>query len=692
MATGNNTLQITDLDFNSIKNNLKNFLKNQSTFTDYDFEGSGMNVLLDLLAYNTYYNSYYMNMIANESFLDTAQLRQNILSHAKIINYVPQSRHGADAKVTINVTPSLTEDNVVSFIVMDRYTRLLGRDVDGVNYPFVTVNSNTAYKNAGSFIFPNVIIRQGEVMSHQFKMDANNTFRKFELPSANLDSTTIVVSVYESANSTSSEVYTQYQDLTEVRANSTVYFLEENDDLKYDIVFGDNVLGKRPANGSIIQVTYLDTVGVLGNNISQFAFVEPVAGLFRDNITIVASAPSAGGADKEDIELVRRRAPLAYTAQNRCITTNDYEAILTRDYPNIEAVSVWGGEDNDPIVYGKVYMSIKTKGYYTLTQLEKENIKDELIKKRNALTIVPEIIDPDFVFLLIRGTVSYTPSRTSKTEGQLQTAIREAIYKYANEELYTFKSTFKLAKLQAYIEAADPSINASDIKIFLQNRKKLKRRLNATYTVNFNAPIRKGDYLQKIFTYPEIRVLDSNSIERDVVFEETPESFTGIREVQIINAGINYTSGATITVTGDGAGAILQPVIVRGRVVSVEVINPGANYTRAFATLVDEDGSEAVLSVKLSTNFGTLRSYYFKENGEKIIVNPNAGEIDYTLGKITLNSLFPISVINNPFYDRDVLTINVVPNQNVIDPLRNRIVAIDTNNEQAIQLTLVPKS
>jgi hypothetical protein len=605
---------------------------------------------------------------------------------------VPQSRHGADAKVTINVTPSLTEDNVVSFIVMDRYTRLLGRDVDGVNYPFVTVNSNTAYKNAGSFIFPNVIIRQGEVMSHQFKMDANNTFRKFQLPSANLDSTTIVVSVYESANSTSSEVYTQYKDLTEVRANSTVYFLEENDDLKYDIVFGDNVLGKKPANGSIIQVTYLDTVGVLGNNISQFAFVEPVAGLFRDNITVVASAPSAGGADKEDIELVRRRAPLAYTAQNRCITTNDYEAILTRDYPNIEAVSVWGGEDNDPIVYGKVYMSIKTKGYYTLTQLEKENIKDELIRKRNALTIVPEIIDPDFVFLLIRGTVSYTPSRTSKTEGQLQSAIREAIYKYANEELYTFKSTFKLAKLQAYIEAADPSINASDIKIFLQNRKKLKRRLNATYTVNFNAPIRKGDYLQKIFTYPEIRVLDSNSIERDVVFEETPESFTGIREVQIINAGINYTSGATITVTGDGAGAILQPVIVRGRVVSVEVISPGANYTRAFATIVDEEGSEAVLSVKLSSNFGTLRSYYFKENGEKIIVNPNAGEIDYTLGKITLNSLFPISVISNPFYDRDVLTINVVPNQNVIDPLRNRIVAIDTNNEQAIQLTLVPKS
>jgi hypothetical protein len=692
MATGNNTLQITDLDFNSIKSNLKEFLKNQSTFTDYDFEGSGMNVLLDLLAYNTYYNSYYMNMIANESFLDTAQLRQNILSHAKIINYVPQSRHGADAKVTINVTPSLTEDNVVSFIVMDRYTRLLGRDVDGVNYPFVTVNSNTAYKNAGSFIFPNVIIRQGEVMSHQFKMDANNTFRKFQLPSANLDSTTIVVSVYESANSTSSEVYTQYKDLTEVRANSTVYFLEENDDLKYDIVFGDNVLGKKPANGSIIQVTYLDTVGVLGNNISQFAFVEPVAGLFRDNITVVASAPSAGGADKEDIELVRRRAPLAYTAQNRCITTNDYEAILTRDYPNIEAVSVWGGEDNDPIVYGKVYMSIKTKGYYTLTQLEKENIKDELIRKRNALTIVPEIIDPDFVFLLIRGTVSYTPSRTSKTEGQLQSAIREAIYKYANEELYTFKSTFKLAKLQAYIEAADPSINASDIKIFLQNRKKLKRRLNATYTVNFNAPIRKGDYLQKIFTYPEIRVLDSNSIERDVVFEETPESFTGIREVQIINAGINYTSGATITVTGDGAGAILQPVIVRGRVVSVEVISPGANYTRAFATIVDEEGSEAVLSVKLSSNFGTLRSYYFKENGEKIIVNPNAGEIDYTLGKITLNSLFPISVISNPFYDRDVLTINVVPNQNVIDPLRNRIVAIDTNNEQAIQLTLVPKS
>lgn len=692
MATANNNLQITDLDFVTIKNNLKNFLKNQSTFTDYDFEGSGMSVLLDLLAYNTYYSSYHVNMMANESFLDTAQLRQNILSHAKLINYVPQSRRGAESKVDIRVTPSNKEDNVVSYIVMNRYTRLLGRDIDGVNYPFVTINSNTAYKNAGSFVFPNVIIKQGEVISHQFLMDANNVFRKFEIPSSNIDTSTLIVSVYDSNTSTTSEVYTRYTDLTEVRANSTVYFLEENDKLNYDIVFGDNVLGKRPANGNIIQVTYLDTVGSAANSITRFAFTEPVAGLFRDNVIVNVTSASAGGSEKEDIESVRHHAPLAYTAQNRCITVSDYESIVTRDYPNIESVTVWGGEDNDPIVYGKVYMSLKTRGYYTLTTLEKENIKSDLIRKRNTLTIVPEIIDPEFVFLLIRGTISYTPSKTTKSAGQIESAIREQIYRYATDELYTFKSTFKLAKLQTYIEAADPSIEASDIKIFLQNRKKLKRRLNANYTANFNAAIRKGDYSQKIFTYPAVRILDSNSIERDVEFEEVPEAFTGIGQVQIINPGINYTAGATITVTGDGAGAVLKPVVVRGRIVSVEVINPGSNYTRAFANIIDEEGSEAVLSVKLAANSGKLRSYYFTSIGEKIIVNENAGTIDYVLGKITLTSLFPLNIINNPYYDRDILTINVVPNETVIEPLRNRIVAIDTNNDQAIQLTLVPKN
>lgn len=688
----NNNIQISNLDFTSIKTNLKNFLRNQSTFTDYDFEGSGMSVLLDLLAYNTYYNSYYLNMMANESFLDTAQLRPNILSHAKLINYVPRSRHGAEAKVTITITPSNSENGTVNYIVLDKYSRLLGRDIDGVNYPFVTINANNAYKSAGSFVFANVIIKQGEVISHQFLMDANNTFRKFEIPSANIDTSTLVVNVFENVNSTESEIYNLYTDLTEVRANSTVFFLEENDKLNYDIVFGDNVIGKRPANGNIIQVTYLSTVGAAGNNISRFTFTEPVAGLFRDNITINVSSPSIGGTEKEDIESVRRNAPIAYTAQNRCITVNDYESLITRDYPNIEAVTVWGGEDNDPIVYGKVYIALKTKGYYTLTTLEKENIKTELIRNRNTLTIVPEIVDPEYVFLLIRGSVSYTASKTSKTEGQLQTAIREAIFKYANEELYTFKSTFKLAKLQSYIEAADPSIDSSDIKIFLQNRKKLKRNLKATYTVNFNAPIRKGDYSQKLFTYPNVRVLDSNNNERDVEFEETPEAFTGIREVIIVNPGINYTSSATITVTGDGTGAVVEPVVVRGRIVTINVISPGSNYTRAIATVVDEEGSEAVLSVNLLSNFGKLRSYYFKENGEKVIVNESAGDIDYIKGKITFNSLYPLNIIDNPYYDRDILTVNVVPNESVIEPLRNRIVAIDTNNDQAIQLTLIPKN
>jgi hypothetical protein len=692
MATSNNSLRVADLDFNSIKNNLKTFLQSQDTFSDYDFDGSGMSVLLDLLAYNTYYNSFYLNMIANEAFLDTAQDRKNILSHAKVINYVPASSHGATAVTNITVTPSINEDQITNYIVLDKFTRLLGSDVNGKNYPFCTINANTSYRVNGTFSFANVFIKQGEVMTYQYTVDANNVTGRYQIPSSNVDTDTLVVTVQQSASNTQTDQYFLASDITELQANSKVYFIEEDQDLKYTIYFGDNVLGQRPANTNIIQVTFLDTVGSVANGIQKFSFVDPVAGLFRDNVIVKSVGGTYGGTDKEDIEAIRFRAPFHYTAQNRAVTVNDYQALITKDYNNIEAVSVWGGEDNVPPVYGKVYISLKTRGFFTLTDLEKQRIKDTLITNRNVLTVVPEIVDPEYVFIQVRGTVNYNPNKTTKNDTELLNLVKNAIYQYSVNELYNFNSTFVQSKLQSYIESSDPSITASDITIYLQNRKVLTTGFYENYTLNFNTPLRKGDYLNKLYSYPQITVLDSAGLQRQVFFEEVPESYTSIDSVSVINPGINYGSTPTVTITGDGTGATAEAVIVNGRVRSVNIINPGINYTQATVSISDSTGSEASLAAKLRSNYGTLRTYYYKPSGEKVFINNNAGVVSYLTGQITLNNLNALNVIKNPFYDVNVLTFNVVPEQGVIPPLRNRLLAIDTNNAQAIQIKMVPTS
>ena len=250
-------LRVTELDFDTIKSNLKAFLNQQTEFTDYDFEGSGLSVLLDVLAYNTYYNAFYLNMAANESFMDTAQVRQNMLSHGKLINYVPHSSRGAVSKINIIATPSDTEDQIVNFITLDKYTKLLGKDIDGVNYPFVTINANTASKVNGAFSFANVYIKQGEVITLQFPVEANNVSRRFDIPSANVDVSTMTITVQESSSNTHTEVYSQADDLTAIKTDSRVYFVEEDTSLNYSFYFGDNVIGKSPKNG-ILDIPFIN--------------------------------------------------------------------------------------------------------------------------------------------------------------------------------------------------------------------------------------------------------------------------------------------------------------------------------------------------------------------------------------------------------------------------------------------------
>jgi len=692
MATSNTALKVTELDFASIKNNLKTFLKSQSEFTDYDFEGSGMGVLLDVLAYNTYYNGFYLNMAANEAFLDTAQIRKNLLSHAKIINYVPKSAQGALARLDFKVTPAVTENQSANTLTIQKFTTLIGRDIAGINYPFVTVSANTVTKSNGVFSFSNVYIKQGEIITRTFEMLPNNITRSFQIPSQNVDTTTLTVVVQESSSNTSKNEYFLAQDLTEVKANSKIFFLEENENLHYTVKFGDNYIGQRPANGNIVILTYLDTVGKSANNITDFRFSEVLGGLFSSNIRVNTATSSYAGTDKETEEEIRFRAPYAYTAQNRCVTKTDYEVLVSKDFNNVEAVSVWGGEDNDPVIYGKVFISIKTKGVYELTELEKERIKSELIRTRNVLTVIPEIVDPDYCFLLVRGQINYNSNLTTKTQDQLQLSIIQGIINYNTEQLNTFNSTLRKSRLQNYIDTSDPSITGSDITVYLQKQVKMYPNENRNYEVNFNAPLTKGSFTEKFYSFPEITVYDNQGIERKVFIEEVPLSINGIDSIQLTSQGVDYTSIPTVTITGDGSSATATARVINRKVVGIDIVNKGYDYTQATVAITGGGGTGAAGIVLVDNNFANLRSYYYKPNGEKIIVNNNVGTIDYLNGKVTLNSFTAINVVPNQYYPTNVVTFNALPDNEIIKPLRNRILTIDSTDAKSIIVELVKET
>lgn len=685
--TSNNALTITQTDFDTIKSNLKNFLRSQSRFQDFDFDGSGMSILIDTLAYNTHYMSYYLNMVANESFLDTAQLRSSVLSHAKTINYFPESKKSARTQVNIKVTPTNTESNT-STLILSRYTKLLGSDINGVNYPFVTLYSNTAAKLDGSFDLTGVNIAQGEVITLQYLMNAQNTKRRFKIPSMNCDTSTISVLVQESTSNTDIIEYLPSPAITDINGQSSVYFLEEEVDGTYTIVFGDGVLGKKPKDGNIIIVNYVDTVGELANKISSFTFSDRLGGLFADNVSVTATSATYGGSDKETIEDIRFRAPYSYVSQNRAVSKTDYETLIKKDYENIDSIAVWGGEDNDPPIYGKVFISMKTKNNYFLTNLEKEQIKDDLIRNRNVLTVTPEFVDPSYTYLLVRGDVYYDPKLTFATADQLLAFVRASILDYETDDLISFTGVFRKAKLQQYIEQSERSITGSDIRILLQKRVILTPYQSKDYTIDFGVPITKGTYNNSLTTYPQIKTLDKNKVEREVFFEEVLSVASGIAGFKIVNSGINYDTAPEVIIVGDGSGAVAKAQVAGGRITAIVMENRGTGYSRATASLNSELGSGAQLETILENRVGNLRSYYLKDTGEKVTVNDNAGTIDYVSGKITFTSLLPRDIPQNTYYPENTLTVIVPVNKEVILPLKNRIIDIDDGDPLAIQVNI----
>ena len=464
-----NKLEVSDFDFDSIKANLKTFLQSQTEFQDYNFEGSGFSILLDVLAYNTHYLGFNANMLANEMYLDSADIRKNIVSLAKMLNYTPSSVRSPEASIDIEVN-----DATGSTLTMPKGT-IFTTTVSGVGYQYLTNEDYTITPTNGIFNFSDVDIYEGTLVTFRYTVNNEDPDQKFIIQNANADTTTLKVSVQESSTNTTTNIYSLAGGFNSVTDTSKVYFLQEVEDGKFEVYFGDGVLGAAVSTGNIVILEYIVTNRDESNGASTFTLATTIGG-FSD-ITITTNSVSQGGNAAESKESIRFNAPLGYATQNRAVTTSDYETIVKSIYPNALSVSAWGGEDDETPVYGTVKIAIKAASGSTLTTSTKQNIITSL-KAFNVASVRPVIVDPETTSVLITSTVKYDSRLTTKSATTLKSDVLNTITDYNTNTLQKFDSIFRYSKILGLIDNTDTSIvsNITTIKI----RKQFSPTLNSS--------------------------------------------------------------------------------------------------------------------------------------------------------------------------------------------------------------------
>ena len=409
-----NKLEVSELDFDDIKLNLKTFLQDQSEFQDYDFEGSGFAILLDLLAYNTHYLGFNANMLANEMYLDSADVRKNIVSLAKMLGYTPTSAKSplANVDITINNGSGAT-------VTMAKGT-VFTTTVDGTSYQFVTNAETTISPLEGVYKFSSVPIYEGTLVTFKYTVDSSDTDQKFLIPSVNADTSTLKVSVQNSSSDTTTNTYSKATSFTSLNDESKVYFLQESDDGKFEVYFGDGIVGNALSDGNIIILEYIVTNKTEANGASAFTLSGTIGGFSDVSVSTVSNAQ--GGSEPQTKESIRFNAPLQYSAQDRAVTTSDYETKVLELYPNAQAVSAWGGEDEETPVYGTVKISIKAASGSTLTNATKLDLVTQL-KKFNVASVTPEIVDPETTSVLLTSQVKFDSKATTKTSDTIKSNV-----------------------------------------------------------------------------------------------------------------------------------------------------------------------------------------------------------------------------------------------------------------------------
>jgi len=591
-------LRIAELDFDQIKNNLKTYLNAQTEFTDYDFEGSGLSTLLDILAYNTHYNAYLANMVVNEMFLDSAVKRSSAVSIAKHIGYTPVSTRGAVANLDIVVT---NPSNLPALLTMDRYTPFTST-VDGVSYTFLTTEAKTAQRVGSTYTFAGVDVTEGTLLSYSYVVSDITPAAKYVIPSEAVDTTTIKVSVQTSPTNTTTNTYTLSTDITGINGNSKIYYLEQNPQGKYQIYFGDGIIGKSLAAGNIVTIQYMVATGAAVNvssTVSQsFTAGTTIGG--SSSIAITVNSNSTGGADVESITSIKFNAPRVNASKNRAVTAADYEALILSNYAGAESVSVWGGEDNDPPYYGKVLISLKPYSGFTISDATKNTIKTNILKSKQGITIIPEFIDPTFFFVNITADIVYNSSITTLSSDQIKTQVNTAITEYFSVNLQKFNKEYIHSALTNSILAKNSAITSALVSLKLQRR--IIPTLNTTNlftgdtSIKYRNPLKPGSILSSYF-YISVGGV-STLVKITDLPNDTPPSDSGsgvLRLVNVVNSSVvasnvgtvNYGTGV-ISITGitpTGIPAGVTDIRITG---SIQEVNYNLTVSRSEILVQDD--------------------------------------------------------------------------------------------------------
>jgi hypothetical protein len=522
MSTNNANLRIDGLDFDAIKTNLKDYLRAQEQFKDFDFEGAGMNILLDVLAYNTHYQAFYANMVANEAFLDSAVLRPSVVSIAKHLGYTPRSVKSSKIEVDMVFNSSALDSAIKGNAFVNKGDIFRGK-LGNTTYNFMPLESYKVQVVNNTPVVKSVKLYEGTLKTYNFVVNSFDPTQKFILPSNKIDVDTLVVRVQESTTNTTglANLWFKATDINGLNPESLAYFLQETEEGRFELYFGDGILGKALRNGNLIQVEYVQTHGIEANGCSNFTYSSGVnTALIGSTLSITPvvndynkNGVSYGGTDPESMASIKYYAPRNYQAQERAVTEEDYKTILVREFSDgVDSFLVWGGEQNDPPSYGKVFISIKPKNGKRISTLEKLALEKSVLSKRNLVGITPEIVDPDFLFLEISSNSYYNPSKTNLSPDGLSAFILNNIKTFESDNLSKFGKNFKMSKFLYSIDNTNAAINGSRVSLRLNKKIEPLLSYSAPYNIKFdNALLHPIDGYQPILSSSGFGYADSTS-------------------------------------------------------------------------------------------------------------------------------------------------------------------------------------
>jgi hypothetical protein len=468
-TASNSEFIVANLEFDTIKSNLKTYLSSQSLFADHDFEGSNMNVLLDVLAYNTYYNGMYLNHVASEMFIDSSQIRDSIYSHAKTLNYLPTSYRSSTAYVDIIITPG-DSPHSIDIPRLTKFTSTVGDNT----YTFSTNSDITVYSN-NSYTASNVAIHEGELVTEFY--NTNSTSNTFYIHNFDVDTTSLSVKVRTSNTDTTNSEWTRANTLYDVTSTSNVYFLQPAANGSYEMVFGNDTFGRKLTDGNIVEASYRVASGNEADGANSFSVSGTISGY--SSVSANVQVRSAGGEVFQSLEDIKFAAPRALTTQERAVTANDYKTMVQNEFGDITDMIVYGGDEADPPQFGKVVMVASSNTYDTLPDFRKQQIID-FINPKSPLTIEPVMQDPTFLRIEVKCDVTYNRNETTSSSSGIQTIVQDAISTFNTDNLNKFNKTFRQSKLIEKINESDDSILSNEVSTRMI--KEINPTLNQGYT------------------------------------------------------------------------------------------------------------------------------------------------------------------------------------------------------------------